>query len=133
MSICRVKKSGVRVGFALGNNMGNGVLVIVVREDSMVVVWVNGVRVHHILFGLFNSFQILVMLFGDFDGVSLFRYALLGHTFSMMGVDILDDGHNGIYNRYTPVTIEELGVSLWLSKSDSHKGEQNNKAEHGLI
>jgi hypothetical protein len=28
------------------------------------------------------------------------------------------------------VTIEELGVSLWLSKSDCHKGEQSNKAEH---
>merc|ERR1711981_879587 len=47
MSICRVKKSGIRVGFALGNNMGccnlgnnmgNGVLVIVVRDYSMVVV-----------------------------------------------------------------------------------------------
>jgi len=138
MSICRVKKSGISLSFALGNNMGDGILVIVVWDDSMVVVdWVvdsmvvDGVGDNQLLFGLFNSFHIFVMLLGDFDGVSLFWNALLGHTFGVMRVDIFDDGHNRIYNRYTPVTIEELGVSFWLSKSDCHKGEQSNKAEHG--
>lgn len=126
--------------------MGDGILVIVVWDDSMVVVdWVvdsmvvdsmvvDGVGDNHLLFGLFNSFQIFVMLLGDFDGVSLFWNALLGHAFGMMRVDIFDDGHNWLYNRYsryTPVIIEELGVSLWLSKSDCHKGEQSNKTEHG--
>lgn len=130
-----VKKSGIRTGislsFALGNNMGNGVLVIVVGEDAMVVVWVNGVRVNQVLLGLFNSFQILVMLLGEFDGVGLFRHTRLGHTLGMMRVDVFDDGHNRIYERYSQMMIEELGVSLWLSKSDCHKGEQSNKAEHG--
>merc|ERR1719412_581033 len=115
--------------------MGNGILVIVVWGYSMVVVnWVVDSMavdgVYHLLFGLFNNFGIFVSLLGDFDGVSLFRNALLGHTFGMMRVDIFD-GHSRIYSRYTPVTIEELGVSLWLSKSDCHKGEQSNKAEHG--
>merc|ERR1719192_12639 len=47
--------------------MGNGILVIVVWGDSMVVVdWVvHSMAVdghNHLLFGLFNSFDICVML-----------------------------------------------------------------------
>merc|ERR1719195_1719313 len=113
MSICRVKKGGISLSFTLGNNMmGNGILVIVVWGYSMVVVnWVVDSMavdgIYHLLFGLFNNFGIFVSLLGDFDGVSLFWNALLGHTFGVMG------------------------VSLWLSKSDCHKGEQSNKSEHG--
>merc|ERR1711992_401163 len=115
--------------------MGNGILVIVIWGYSMVVVnWVVDSMavdgVYHLLFGIFVS------LLGDFDGVSLFWNALLGHTFGIMRVDIFDDGYNRLYNRYsryTPVIIEELGVSFWLSKSDCHKGEQSNKSEHGYV
>merc|ERR1712038_1931348 len=118
--------------------MGNGILVVVVWDDSMVVDnWVvDSMAVDGVshLFGIFNSFHIFVMLLGDFDGISLFWNALLGHTFGVMRVDIFDDGYNRFYNRYsryTPVIIEELGVSFWLSKSDCHKGEQSNNSEHG--
>merc|ERR1712241_410202 len=85
--------------------MGNGVLVVVVWDNSMVVDnWVvDSLAVdghHHFLFGLFNSFDIFVMLLGNFDGISLFWNALLGHTFGVMRVDIFDDRYNRFYNRY---------------------------------
>merc|ERR1719266_3109741 len=99
--------------------MGNGILVVVVWDHSMVVdnwvvdsMAVDGV--YHLLFGLFNNFGIFVSLLGDFDGVSLFWNALLGHTFGVMRVDIFDDRYNRLYNRYsryTPVIIEELGCT----------------------
>merc|ERR1711997_358040 len=80
--------------------MGNGILVVVVWDDSMVVdnwvvdsMAVDGV--YHLLFGLFNNLGIFVSLLGDFDGVSLFWNALLGHTFGVMGSTYLTTGTTG--------------------------------------
>merc|ERR1712223_1460291 len=57
--------------------MGNGILVVVVWDDSMVVdnwvvdsMAVDGV--YHLLFCLFNNFGIFVSLLSNFNRVSLF-------------------------------------------------------------
>merc|ERR1712241_395409 len=72
--------------------MGNGVDVWV--YTSVCGVWCN---VANINFGFFNLLSEFMLLFGDLDRVSLFWDTFSGHSFGVMGINILDNWFN---NRY---------------------------------
>merc|ERR1712158_174565 len=129
-----------RVGFTLGNIMTNWVDVWVTVGG----VWGN---VLNLSFGVFNSLSDFMLLFSDLDRVSLFWNTLLGHSFGVVWVNILDNWgnnrsdlfvYNRLYNwgdnRYTSNSVvrvdQPLSISFWLSKSNGHKGKQSNEAEH---
>merc|ERR1712080_160101 len=92
-----------RFSFTLGDNMSNWVDVWVYTSKSVCVVWCN---VLDLSFGVFNSLSDFMLLFGNIDGVSLFWNTLLGHSFGVIWVNILDNRYNwgylfvdnGLYN-----------------------------------
>merc|ERR1711981_955210 len=141
-----VKYIGVRfrVSFTLGNIMTNWVDVWVYTSKTVGGVWGN---VLNLSFGVFNSLSDFMLLFSDLDRVSLFWNTLLGHSFGVVWVNILDNwGNNWIYsfvykrfynmidNRYTSNSVvrvdQPLSISFWLSQSNGHKGKQSNEAKH---